>query len=54
MIIKEDIKITQEQLVQRTGLSLSTVKRILKKLNENKYIKRIGGTRGYRQILKDN
>lgn len=51
-MIKKNSNITQKQLSSKTGLSISSIKRILKILNENKYIERIGGTRGYWKILK--
>lgn len=52
-MIKKNSNITQKQLSSKTGLSISSIKRILKILNENKYIERIGGTRGYWKILKE-
>mgnify|MGYP002101720659 CR=1 FL=1 len=41
---KENENVTQKQLSLRTGLSLSSIKIILKNSSENKYIERIGGT----------
>lgn len=52
-MIKKNSNITQKQLSSKTGLSISSIKRILKILNENKYIERIDGTRGYWKILKE-
>lgn len=50
MIINKNV--TQKTLSAQTGLSLSTIKRELKKLQNNNYIERIGGTRGYWHVLK--
>lgn len=43
--IVEDNTIKQNELVKRTGKSLSTVKRIMESLQKKKFIRRINGKR---------
>lgn len=52
-MIKLDGKVSQKQLVIKTGLSIASVKRITKRLSDCNYIERIGGTRGYWKVLKE-
>lgn len=43
--IMEDSSITQKELAEKTGKSLSTIKRIMASLQEKKYIQRLNGKR---------
>lgn len=52
-IIKINSKISQKQLSTKTGMSISSIKRITRRLNDCNYIERIGGTRGYWKVLKE-
>jgi predicted HTH transcriptional regulator len=52
-IILDTPKITQNQLANKTGLSVSTVARELKRLRESNVIRRVGSDRsGYWEIVK--
>jgi len=51
--LKKQNDITQEELSDKTGISLRTVKRIMSSLKEKGYIKRVGSNKkGYWQVLK--
>lgn len=53
--IIEKPAITREDLVIRTGISESTVKRIVKALQEKQYIRRVNGKRfGSWEVLIEN
>ena len=53
--IENKKNITQKELVERIGISLRTVKRVIEELKEKGYIKREGSNRiGYRVILKNS
>ena len=52
-ILKSNNKITQKKIASDLGVSIVSVKRIMKKLVENGIIERKGGKRfGYWEILK--
>lgn len=52
-LIDEDVKITQNRLVEKTGLSASTVKRVLARLKDDNRLERIGNKRsGFWKILR--
>lgn len=51
--LKNDKNITQKELVEKTGMSLRTIKRNIKKLKEKGYIERIGSKKiGYWKVIK--
>ena len=53
MILKSNNKITQKKIATNLGISIASVKRIMKKLVENGIIERKGGKRfGYWEFLK--
>lgn len=52
-ILEKDEKITQKKISIQTGISIASIKRITQKLQNNNYIKRVGGTRGYWKVLKE-
>ena len=53
--IENKKNITQKELVERIGISLRTVKRVIEELKEKGYIKREGSNRiGYWVILKNS
>ena len=51
--LKNDKNITQKELVEKTGMSLRTIKRNIKELKEKGYIERIGSKKtGYWKVIK--
>jgi len=53
-LIKKTPKITQSDLVEKTGLTRRGIEWNIKKLKELKYIKRVGSDKtGYWQIIKE-
>ena len=52
-LIKKDPKLTAAELTEKSGLSIATVKRHIKKLKENGKIERIGSDKtGYWKVRK--
>ena len=53
-LIIENNQIKQNEIVKRTGKSLSTIKRIMASLQQKQYIRRINGKRyGYCEVMVD-
>ena len=51
-LIMQDNKITIIQICQQLGMSESGVKKVIKKLKDENRVQRVGGTRGYWEVLR--
>ncbi len=49
-LLRENPRITQKEITERTGVSRATIQRTMKALSDNNQITRIGSTRGYWQV----
>ena len=49
--LKENPKVTQKELAEKTGVSRATIQRTMKAMTDEQIISRVGSTRGYWHVI---